>query len=306
MIIGHQKHLDYLTQSIAAKTLVGSYLFYGKEHLGKTTVAEWFIKKILGNESLANHPDFTRLVPPEDEKTGKKLVIKVQSLREVLPKLNSSPLTSQYNALLIEDAEHVNEEGWNLLLKTLEEPSRSAIIILVAHSIVNIPKTVLSRVLKLQFLAVPQEEMVKGLETLNYKLPRISDEAPLALGRPGIIIEALSRKKNISNNLTSELITSFYSSFAERMAPFEQKSKDELLLELDRLLLICRDASLLQHHSADFLVFPELKEKIMALENHFDAEARYNLIKKILEAKRQMEYNANPRLVIENIMFSIT
>ena len=303
MIIGHQKHLDYLTQSIAAKTLVGSYLFYGKEHLGKTTVAEWFIEKIIGGQAMVNHPDVTRLSPPIDLKSKKTSAIGIEALREVLPKLHNSPIAGPYNVLLIEGAEYITIEGWNLLLKTLEEPSRSAIIILVAHSIQDIPKTVLSRVLKLHFLAVPEVEMVNGLEALKYKLPRISEEIPLALGRPGIMIEALRKKKGSNDNATNEMINGLNKSLAERLEQFEKISKNEMLLELDRLMLICRDAALLEHHTDDFLVFPELKDKIKVLNNRSDSH--HNLIKKILEAKRQLEHNANPRLVMENIMFQI-
>ncbi len=77
-----------------------------------------------------------------------------------------------------------------------------------------------------------------------------------------------------------------------------------MLLELDRLALICRDAALLEHHTADFLVFPELKEQIKVLNSRFDGSS-HNLIKKILEAKQQLEQNANPRLVMESVLFSI-
>lgn len=305
MIIGHQKNINYLEHILDTKALVGSFLFFGQEHLGKTTVAEWFIKKLLGRGTLENHPDFIRLTPPEDPKTGKKSAISVETLREMLPKLNSSPIVGRYNIFLIEGAEYINEEGWNLLLKTLEEPSRSAIIILVAHSIDDIPKTVLSRVLKLHFLAVPQTELAQGLAALKYKTERVKEEIPLALGRPGIIIEALAKKKSQGANLTGEMVTSLNKSLAERMLPFEKTTKDELLLELDRLLLICRDAILLEHHTADFLVFPELKEQIQNLNNRFDDEARHKLMKQILEAKDQLTHNANPRLVMEHIMFQM-
>ncbi len=255
MIIGHQKNIAYLTQSIAAKTLVGSYLFYGREHLGKTTVAEWFMEKIIGGQAMVNHPDVTRLSPPVqglpsapvqglerlrlrleertpqdlerpiDEKTKKTLSIGIELLRDVLPKLRNSPIAGPYNVLLIEGAEYITLEGWNLLLKTLEEPSRSAIIILVAHSIQDIPKTVLSRVLKLQFLAVPQEEMIKCFEELKYKLPRINEEMPIALGRPGIMIEALRKKKGGNDHATSDMIDSLSKSLAERLEQFEKYQK---------------------------------------------------------------------------------
>lgn len=303
MLIGHQKNIAFLKQLLATPQLaMKSFLFYGQEHLGKTTVAEWLIKKLLATASLANHPDFIRLSPSIDQKTNKKSAISVADLREVLPKLNSSPLIGRYHALLIEDAEYLEEAGWNLMLKTLEESPPSAIIILVAHAIVDIPKTVLSRVLKLQFLAVPPTEMKSGLEALQYDQARVKEVMPLSLGRPGVMIEALNKKSQSQE--IGEIIALFNKSLAERLLFFEQKSKDELLSELDRLLLFCRDAILTDHEMADFLVWPELANQIKVWNSRVDYESRRQLIKKIMVAKQQLAYNANPRLVIENILFS--
>lgn len=304
MNIGHQKNITYLEHILKNNTLVGSFLFYGKEHLGKTTVAEWFIKKLLENENLANHPDLIRLSPPEDEKTGKKSAISVETLREVLPKLNSSPLASRHNVLLIEGAEYINEEGWNLLLKTLEEPSRSAIIILVAHNIEQIPKTVLSRVLKLQFLAVPEAELRDGLKFNKVAMEKAEPLIPLALGRPGVIIEAAGKRK-VAKDETNELVEALDQSFAHRLNLFEKTSKDEMMAELDRLLLVCRDAVLLKNDCAAHLVFPALKEKTSILSARYNDSDWYTLMKKILESKDHLMHNANPRLVMESVLFSI-
>ncbi len=305
MLIGHSKNINYLEHILNTNALVGSYLFYGREHLGKTTVAEWFIKKILKTESLGNHPDFSRCLPPADEKTNKKTAISVEILREAVSKLHNTPLVADYNVLLIEEAEYINESGWNLLLKTLEEPSLSAIIILVAHSIEGIPKTVLSRVQKIHFLSVPEVDLLAGLRDAGYTGGAVDALLPIALGRPGIVIEALTLGSLSKEIGTDELLAALEQSFAHRTALFEKSSKEELAVELDRLLLVCRDAVFLKNDCADHLVFPKLKEKISRLGDRLGDEDLYLLIKKVLNAKESLSRNANPRLVMEDVLFQI-
>lgn len=304
MIIGHEKNTTYLEHLVLTNAQVSSFLFFGKEHLGKTTVAEWFIKKLLRSESLANHPDFIRVAPEIDPKTGKKSAIGVETLRETLPRLQNSPIVAPHNILLIEEAEYIQEEGWNLMLKTLEEPSRSAMIILVAHSIQDIPKTVLSRVLKLQFFTVPEKELINGLEALHFSPERIASLLPLSLGRPGALIAALESKDETSTEETNQLLEVLERSFAERLVLMEQKSKDELREVLNTLELVCRDALLVKNECADYLVFKSLRQRITTLSNRFDNEEWQLLVKHIREAKGQLSHNANPRLVIENILFA--
>ena len=69
-----------------------------------------------------------------------------------------------FKAVIIEEAEFLNEESWNAILKTLEEPSGNAVIFISSSGISAIPKTVLSRVLSMPFYSVDDAKKQSGAQ----------------------------------------------------------------------------------------------------------------------------------------------
>jgi DNA polymerase-3 subunit delta' len=86
------------------------------------------------------HPDYVELEPGSGEK-----IIRVSQVREkVVFDGRLFPQISQRKVYVI-DADLLNEEGQNCLLKTLEEPPRFAVIILTVSDTEKLLKTILSR-----------------------------------------------------------------------------------------------------------------------------------------------------------------
>lgn len=199
-IIGHQKERTALSDSLQGKNIAQAYLFTGPRGIGKSLCALEFATL------LAQEPDFVPtadkphpydvmvLRPFEETKRGvtKTKNIAAEAIREALAFLGSYPAGGGYRVLVIEDAHRLSETAQNVLLKTLEEPSSTAVIILVTHEVGALLSTVLSRVKRVRFDFVPEEILQRDVKE-QYPAEALAEVAPFffALGRPGMILSAL-------------------------------------------------------------------------------------------------------------------
>ena len=87
-----------------------------------------------------NHPDI-RLINPEDNSSQ----IKVDAIRDLIAYLQLSNQYGKRKIAVIEPAEGMNRHSANSLLKTLEEPTSSTLLILVSYQPARLPVTVRSR-----------------------------------------------------------------------------------------------------------------------------------------------------------------
>jgi DNA polymerase-3 subunit delta' len=196
-ILGHERMINFLERAIGADRLAHAYLFVGPEKVGKTTVAEWLIGAVMASATPPNlplgrggnvfeHPDIFVLSRLTDEKTGKmKQQISVEQVRELREKLSLSSFLGGRKVAFIEEADRMNEEAGNALLKTLEEPSRDSILILRASSTKQLLPTIVSRCQALRFTLVPRQTIEAGLSARGVSRSEAEELAHLASGRPG-------------------------------------------------------------------------------------------------------------------------
>jgi len=156
---------SHITELLRAYCLSGkvphAFLFAGASGLGKTLMAKEFFKAINCLERSGDscnkcrsclkvmagtHPDLTELNP------GTRL-IKVDDVREVLADVGLKPFEARMKGIIIEPAEHLGIEGANALLKTLEEPPSSTVIVLISHRPKLLLPTIVSRCQLIRFSA---------------------------------------------------------------------------------------------------------------------------------------------------------
>lgn len=181
--------------------LAQGYLFLGPESVGKSLCALEFAC------ALASDPDFlpsqyqpspfdvSVVRPAVETKRGvtKTKSISAETIRDALLFLDRFPAVGRFRVVIIEDAHTLSPTAQNVLLKNLEEPKSTAVIILVTHEVGSILPTVLSRIEKIRFDYVPQAEIEKGMRALPLSQQgKALQIAPFffSLGRPGMIIRA--------------------------------------------------------------------------------------------------------------------
>lgn len=85
------------------------------------------------------------------QKLPDKKEIGIGQIRNLRTFISRSAWGGRFKAAVVEEAHLLSEEGWDALLKTLEEPPPASVIFLLSASINVIPKTIVSRALCLNF-----------------------------------------------------------------------------------------------------------------------------------------------------------
>ena len=131
------------------------------------------------------HPDCVFVQPIEDSKE-----IRIDQVRELIVELGLSSHGGSRKIAIVAPADRLNRNAANSLLKTLEEPTRGTLLILVAAELGRLPATILSRCTR---IAVPAPAPPVALQWLQQNGPTGIDWQPVldALGqRPLAALEA--------------------------------------------------------------------------------------------------------------------
>ena len=149
-----------LEAALRAGNLGHAWLLSGPAGIGKINLALVFARRLLGDdaapaeleagEALAamadrhqptdRHPDLHWLYPQEDKQT-----IAIEQVRDVREALTLTAHGGGAKVVVIEPAEALTTAAANALLKTLEEPTARAYLLLVSHQPGRLAATVRSR-----------------------------------------------------------------------------------------------------------------------------------------------------------------
>lgn len=195
----YRRQLKYLDLILKNKCVPHAFLFHSRDGFFiKETAKNFFVKlnEFGFAESITAeiNPDVFFARPEEGKKD-----ISVAQVARLRKFASQTPSVLKIKGIFIEEAQRMNEEGWNGLLKTLEEPAANTVIFILTDSVKNIPKTILSRAVYLSFVSKPQ----------NLK-PNLKDDIIISklagLGRLSLLerfdlAEEMSQKENLADIL---------------------------------------------------------------------------------------------------------
>lgn len=105
------------------------------------------------------HPDVTSVLP-----SGPSRAIKIAQIREVQKNLQYKPFEGSRKICIIENADSMNVEAANSLLKTLEEPPVQTTLILTTSRKEKLLQTIISRCQSVSIFPLSAEEVAAKLE----------------------------------------------------------------------------------------------------------------------------------------------
>lgn len=123
------------------------------------------------------HPEQFLVAPEEDSRD-----IKIKQIRGLIEHLSLTTTISSRKVALINPAERMNPNSANALLKTLEEPPGSSVIILVSSDPTRLPVTIRSRTQSLLVAPPSLEEGAEWLERAGNLTPEQASQALTAAG----------------------------------------------------------------------------------------------------------------------------
>ncbi|MBN4073326.1 AAA family ATPase [Mariprofundus ferrooxydans] len=196
-LFGHQANQDRFRDGLTAGNLHHAWLLYGLKGVGKHTLAERLAGFAIcerqsacgechGCSMLAagSHPDVFRLGLLEGKRD-----LTVEQIRQVLGFLSLSAAQGGRRVVILDDAERMNGQAANALLKGLEEPSAGSLLLIVCSDLERLPATVRSRCLLQQCVPLNDADVRSALMQQE---PSIDDAylnlaVDLAAGSPGAV-----------------------------------------------------------------------------------------------------------------------
>jgi DNA polymerase III subunit delta' len=248
--------------------------------------------------------------------------ILIDQIRDLQRMLALTPYQSIYRVALILQVEDAREHAANSLLKTLEEPSSSSILVLTAESAERLPATLVSRCELIRLRPVPIDRLEQALQE-NYHLSQGQARlyAHLSGGRPGIALD-LSQDNDLQDKRTSWLDDHSRLLSANRVERFDYAGsiadlsprerhlpreilRDKLKEQLITWMSLWRDVYLQSSGAKVPLTNVDRLEEIGKLSGRFGLQVALDAIRSIEKVLDLLERNVNPRLATEVLMLDL-
>lgn len=312
------KFFDKLAVLSVRRPIGGSYIFLGPEGSGKKTLANLLIAKLLcrakvdarpcgacaacGQLAAKVHSDVFWLSCEDGKKN-----IAVDDIRGLLRAVGLSSLVHGYKVAVIDQAEKLSRQSANALLKTLEEPNRKTLIILLAGSLSEIPKTVVSRSQVFALRPMEPDKIYDFLVARGHQRSRAKVLASISLGWPGLAIK-LSDEAVLDEHLA---IAEIFFEALDKTIPERQAVLDKLLTQdfsaakiLDIWQTVIRDLLLYKLSQTSWLRYGSLLSRRSDRLN-FSLRQAVAWHKLVAQAKDYAAANVSHKSVLEAVMINI-
>lgn len=317
-IYGHEKQISVLQTSVARDRIPHAYLFYGMEGVGKRTVAEVFAKALnCRSNSIdacdecpscvkidrGNHPDVV-MIRAEGQ------FIKVKEIRDLQEQMKFRPFEGRKRIFIIDDADRMNSVSANALLKTLEEPSASNILMLITARPHQLPMTILSRCQHLRFNPLRRETIALYLQE---KVSLDSHTSSLiSLSSGGSIGKALTLHDD-SYLTTRNVVFTIMSKIRMRdplmvlsLANDFGQERKEITERLSILMTGYRDALVYKETGeVDRVINQDHIDVIKSVAENAAGRDIVNSIRAVERAFNAVTQNANKQLTLDAMMFKL-
>ena len=320
-VAGHERIIKSLRESIKNDMTSHAYIFCGNKGSGRNLTAGAFAKTanclspINGNAcgkcqsciqfESGNNPDVFYV------KATKTISISVDDIREqIVNEVKIKPYSYKRKIFIIDKADTMTSQAQNALLKTLEEPPKYVLIILIAENTENFLPTVLSRCVMMKFSPI-SVNLIKNYLINNCAMNE-DDAAFYAEYSIGSIGEALrlSGDENfyqMRNDIISCLDRLDTMDFVSAMLMAKEMEKYKAYSELfDIMYMFYRDVFCMRLFKDDRYVIQ--KDKIGLIEKKAKNLNEQTIAKRldfIMDIKKKIRQNTAFRLSMEVLFMNL-
>ena len=292
-IIGHEQLIAHLQSAIVMDKVSHAYIINGPKDSGKMMLAQAFAMALQCETSIRNREGATG----RPEQINHDIEIK--------------PYSSKYKVYIVDEAEKMNQQAQNALLKTIEEPPAYAVILLLTTNADAFLQTIRSRCVMLDIKPVSDEKirefLMKKRQVPDYKAEVCAAFARGNVGRAVALAssERFNELKDVTVSLLRRLGDIRRYDILQEIKPLND-FKDDIREFFDLVLFWYRDVLLYKAAgSEEQLIFRE-----QALEIRRQAEkSTYHGLQQILEAietaDRRIRANVNFDLTMELLAMTI-
>lgn len=333
-IHGHDDVVEQFRRALGRERLASSFLFAGPAGIGKRTFALKLAQALLcqtrpeealdpcgtcescAQAAAGTHPDLDMIAKPDGKSfIPLELLIGDREHRRregLCHHIALKPYVGGRKIAVIDDADYLNAEGANSLLKTLEEPPPRSVLILIGTSPAKQLPTIRSRCQLIRFRPLPVEMVAELLVSQGLvsdpsaakRLARYSEgslQRALDLADP----ELWSFRNTLFERLSEPMLPSV--ALAQTVAKFVEEAGKEASARRARLRQVIAFAAEFQRQllhaqcGAELSDDRELRSHVeRALERgHGRSELTAARLDRCLDAAAQIDRNANQTTLIE-------
>lgn len=339
-LIGNDEVKDSLRHLLASGRVPGSLLFTGEEGIGKKLFALELAKAMncrhrVGVEACDECSSCKRIsgstFPPfgkdDDDKErliwsehadvamarAYKNIIRVPVMRELEREANFRPFEGATRVFIVEDADTMNLQASNALLKTLEEPPPTSHLVLTTSNPTALLATIRSRCQTIRFAPIPREA-IKTFLIEEKQLPAadadlLSRTSGGSLGRAlGTDIDTYrERRDSMLEVLRALTVTGDRVQLlraAEVLAA--AKDRDEYERRLAALEGLIRDAWALRlGRPEETIVHGDLLKTLKPVAAALTSEQAGSWLKQIEELRGALEVNLNRKIASDALLLTM-
>ena len=319
-IVGNARVKNILRKSLLRGRLPGSLLFYGPKGVGKSEMALIFAKAL---NCLQKEDDSCErcslcvavnknIFPDVIRINAEKDIIKIDQIRLIRKAAYLKPMTGKKRVFIIEEAEKMNDEASNSLLKVLEEPPMFSHIILTTDNFFSILPTIRSRCQTLKFAPVSRSDIrnaliEKGIEEGRAKTISLLVRGSLKQALDFDWDEAEDMRKNAFNMFSSFVKGGKTANIFKKYSRMQKKSFEENFNPaLEMISSFCRDVIVMKLGGSDrFLINLDYKNKLSKLEKIMGLKETIDFLEVIEESLHLFKRNAHRKAVMNSMTINL-
>lgn len=356
-IFCQDRAIDTLQRAFAAQKIPHAYIFSGPQGVGKFIAARCWAKLLLCKSPMKksgfadscgkcsscrafdadSHPDFHHVYKEligfvSDSQDRKRIPIDlpIDVVREfVIEKVQIKPVFSAAKVFVVSEAEKLNRESQNALLKTLEEPPDKSFIVLLCTKLDNLLPTTRSRCQIVGFGPVSEEKIIAHLSAAGINKQEAKFWARLtggSIGQAELFAKLEPPFYGIKKQLLERLCGSrlsdtvdfaqWISSSASQLTESWQElkpdtSKSDTARQAKKTFAVILISALNDAMKAGFTEPAEMvnfdqPQQIKTLAQRYEPEKCAELIEACFKTSRFIDASVNEKLIFEHLLLNFT
>ncbi len=322
-IIGQKLPIRLLQTLLHNGTLPHALIFSGIAGIGKRTTAKIVAMALnctvaadktspCGNcpscrkISSNSHPDLLLIEPQRQQ-------LRIDQIRDLLRTLSMKPYQAKHRVVIIADAQAMNKEASNALLKMLEEPPADTILILTVRETSDLLPTIVSRCRHLHFNPLPREEIISLLSDAG-EIDTLFIQTAAALSG-GSLSKAMQLATKAWRDQRNWLVAAagLGGPPRQKRRPIESalafaaqlaQKKDQIAELLEVLKTWIRDLSVWPYHPS-FVINSDYNEVLATVRSGLQDRELLDMWRAVEKAQKDIAANANLRLTLDVMALSM-
>jgi DNA polymerase-3 subunit delta' len=319
-LLGNEHNKDLLQRALKGGRLPNALILAGPEGVGKRRFALTLAKAIncerLKDDSCDQCGSCHRI--DKSECIDVKVVepdgafIKIAQIRELAADAYARPMEGRKRVFILDPADKMNLQSMNGLLKTLEEPAETSLIILITAQPDALLSTIRSRSQIIRFAPLSTDQVEQYLKD-NFKRPAADTRllSKISGGRLGnattidlsVYRERRQEMLDVLEMLTRSRNTVKLIKFAEALGRREREDYEN---GLDILCSLLRDVTILiADKASDQIANEDIRKQLQGYADALDVATIGQWFDSIEEVRRNLRVNINRPVSTESLFLSM-